>query len=317
VASQVFKIKIWATGSLSRNYSPTPVFEVSRYKRMKTWLKTFALVGMGALCMPVFGANPARPGTVNYIEGVANLNGKQLDEKKDVGTVSLNAGEVLSTEAGKAEILLTPGVFLRLDDHSAVKMISPGLIPTQVEIERGRAAVEVDEIYSQNVLEIFDGGVTTQLVKNGFYEFSAQPATVMVFLGKATVKTSNGNAVVKGHHEATLVQGIVNKPVKFDSRPARDVFYNWNSLRSQYLAEASNQIAGGYAGLAGFGPGWYWDPYMWNYTFIGMYPYWSPFGFGFYPPWWGGYYGGGFYGRGFYGGGGRGGFHGGGGGGHR
>ena len=37
----------------------------------------------------------------------------------------------------------------------------------------------------------------------------------------------------------------------------------------------------------GFYPGWYWDPYMWDYTFLGWDPFFSPFGWGFYP--WGGY----------------------------
>jgi uncharacterized membrane protein YgcG len=125
----------------------------------------------------------------------------------------------------------------------------------------------------------------------------------------------------------TLAEGVQAKSMKFDAKNARDGLYNWSYLRSQYLAEDNNRIAGQYAGVAGFNPGWYWDPYGWNYTFIGMNPFWSPFGFGFYPPWWGGFYGG--YGHGHYGHGGyahggevRGGFsggggRGGGGGGHR
>ena len=88
------------------------------------------------------------------------------------------------------------------------------------------------------------------------------------------------------------------KTVSFDSHPKDDVLYNWSSLRSQYLAEANDQIAGEYYGMAGFYPGWYWDPYMWDYTFLGWDPFFSPFGWG-----WGGFYGGyGYYGRGFYGG---------------
>jgi hypothetical protein len=115
----------------------------------------------------------------------------------------------------------------------------------------------------------------------------------------------------------TLAANVEPKSISFDERGAEDQFYNWSSLRSQYLAQANNQIAGEYAGVTGFYPGWYWDPYMSDYTFIGLGPYWSPFGFGFYPPWgwYGGYWGGrGFYGHGFYGGGAYGGgFHGGGG----
>jgi len=288
-------------------------------------LMTTALLCTGVLCAPAFGADQAHPGTVNYVEGAAFLEGKQLTEKS-VGSVELNAGEVLSTTTGKAEMLLTPGVFLRLDDNSAVKMISPDITPTQVELERGRAAVEVDELYPQNNLEILDAGMNTQLVKTGYYEFNARNRTVMVFTGKAAVEVGDGKyQVVKGHHEFALGEGAREKTVNFDARTAEDELYNWSSLRSQYLAEANSQIAGQYAGVSGFSPGWYWDPYMWDYTFIGMDPYWSPFGFGFYPPWGRGFYGGGVYRRGYYGHGpggrgrgglGGGGFHGGGGGFH-
>jgi len=97
------------------------------------------------------------------------------------------------------------------------------------------------------------------------------------------------------------------KPANFDPRKAQDDLYNWNSVRSEYLAQDNNEISGQYAG-AGYDPGWYWDPYALDYTFIGAGSFWSPFGWGFYPfgwggGWWGGgYYGGGYYGGGYYGG---------------
>ena len=277
---------------------------------MTTVVKAIGLLGIGVLCVSAFAANPARPGTVNYVEGAVFLEGKQLTAK-DVGSVELNVDEVLSTTSGKAEILLTPGVFFRLDNNSAVKMISPSITPTQLELERGRAAVEVEELYPQNNLEILNGGVITQLVKTGYYEFDASNPTVEVFKGKAAIRVGNGKyKVVNGHHEIVLAEAAQGKPASFNVRDAADDFYNWNSLRSQYLAEANNEIAGEYAGISGFNSGWYWDPDMWDYTFIGMNPYWSPFGFGFYPPWgWGGgYWGGGFYGGGYYGRGFRGGY---------
>jgi hypothetical protein len=250
---------------------------------------------------------------VNYVEGAVLLDGSPLN-RQDVGRAYMQPGELLSTQTGKAEVLLTPGVFLRLDDHSAVKMVSPDLTKTQVEVENGRAAVEVDEIFPQNNIQVIDGGVATQLLKSGFYEFTAGLPTAMVFTGKAAVRESNGKLrEIKDHHELTLGANEAVKPASFDTRDAEDGFYNWSLLRSEYLAEANNQIAGDYAGVDGFAPGWYWDPWMWDYTFIGMGPYWSPFGFGFYPPWgwYGGHWRGGFYGGRMYGGGYRGAFNGG------
>lgn len=270
-----------------------------------TWLR-FGSTALAAalLAAPAMAANPAHPGTVNYVEGAAFVAGTAIHQK-DVGTADLNPGEVLSTEKGKAELLLTPGVFLRLDSNSAVKMVSPELTRTEVELEHGRAGIEVDEIYKQNDLLIADGGVTTQLVKPGYYEFDANNPTVLVFKGKAAVEVGDGKyKTVKDHREMALAANDKPldkvKPVGFDAKDAQDELYNWNSLRSQYLAEANNQVAPEYAGAAGFYPGWYWNPYGWGYTFIGVDPFWSPFGFGFYP--YGGFYGGwgGWYGGGRY-----------------
>jgi hypothetical protein len=301
---------------------------------MKRKFMTIALMGVGMLGAsaygagqvptygvnqaPAYGAEPAQPesanpGAVNYVEGAVFLDRNPLN-RRDVGAAYMQPGAVLSTGKGNAEILLTPGVFLRLDENSAVKMVSPDLTKNQVELEKGRAAVEVDQIFPQNDLEVVDGGVPTQLVKPGFYEFSAGQPTAIVFVGKAAVRESNGKfREIKDHHEMALTTNGEVKPANFDTRDAQDDFYNWSALRSEYLAEGNNQIAGEYAGVQGFTSGWYWDPGMWDYTFIGMGPYWSPFGFGFYPPWgwYGGYWRGGFYGGRMYGGGFRSGFNGG------
>jgi hypothetical protein len=264
--------------------------------------KLIALAGASLLCAPAFGDNPApsmaQPGAVNYVEGSVSLQGQVLNPKS-VGSTELSPGQEITTEKGKAEILLIPGVFFRLDDNSAAKMISPDLTHTQIELEHGRAAVEVDEIHDQNQLDVLDAGVPTQLVKNGFYEFDANQPEVLVFDGKAAVEVADGKyRTVKSHHEFALAAAgpedkplAKEKPVNFNTNEAKDDFYNWSSLRSQYLAEANNQIAGQYVGAAGFAPGWYWDPGFWGYTYIGWDPFFSPFGWGFYPFGWGGWWG--------------------------
>ena len=269
------------------------------------------VLSLATLCTPAFGANPARPGTINYIEGSALLAGEPVTQKS-VGTVALDPGQVLSTQQGKAEVLLTPGIYLRLDDDSSVKMISPDLTFTQLALEKGRATVEIDEIHPQNNVQIIDGGVPTQLLKVGLYEFNANNDTASVFNGKAAAhEAPNKSVVIKEDHQLALNEGPREKPQHFDKNASEDELYNWSSLRSEYLSESNAQLSGYYAS-AGYAPGWYWDPWVYDYTFIGPYPFYSPFGWGFYPF---GYYGsyGGYYGRGIYGHGYRGGFHGGGG----
>lgn len=269
----------------------------------------FALLGTAVLCL---GALPARadvpagngnanipePGTLNYIQGSANLAGKQLNNQ-NAGKIEMNKGQILHTQDGKAEVLLTPGVFLREDDHSSVKMISPNLTNTKVALEQGEIGIEVDEIHPQNDLQIVDNGVTTQLLKKGFYEFIASQPKVLVFSGEARVETGDGTyQKVKKHHEMALVASAQARPRRFNGNDAQDNLYNWSKLRSQYLAEANQRYAHKYGwGRWGGYPGWYWNPWAldWDWAWG---PGWGPgWGFGWgWNPWWGPAFG---YGGGF------------------
>jgi len=281
-------------------------------------LRTIAITALAALFAPALFAlnteyatqnapaptNPAVPGTLNYIEGSATINGQPLGQNA-VGSAALEPGQTISTTTGRAEVLLTPGVYLRLGQNSAVRMISPDIINTAVAVERGRADIEVDQLFKQNDIHIVENNVPVQLVKTGLYEFDADNNSMFVFDGQAAIDKGNGHwTKVKASHEVSLAEGTANlRPTKFDvSQQEQAGLYRWSSLRSDYLAEANQQMAGEYG--AGYAPGWYWDPYMVDYTFLGAYPFYSPFGWGFAPFGWGGYYGGfgpGYYGGGFYG----------------
>src|SRR5215831_18442064 len=103
------------------------------------------------LSVPAWGADTdnrhnAVPGTLNYVEGQASIDNQTLDSKS-VGDAELQNGQILETGNGKAEILLTPGVYLRIGDNSSVKMVSANLTNTQLALDRGQAMLEVDQIY--------------------------------------------------------------------------------------------------------------------------------------------------------------------------
>jgi len=236
------------------------------------------------------GANSALPGTLNYVEGQANIGTETLDSKS-IGSTTLQSGESLTTERGKAEILLTPGVFLRLDSNSSAKMLSPSLTDTEVGIDQGRAMVEVTEIRPQNDLQVRENGASTRLLKTGLYAFDADHEMVQVFDGQAKVQDGDRQVTVKGGHQVALDEPGKLKAEKFDKKAyAEDDLYRFSSLRSSYVAEAnmdaarSYYIDGGF-GSGWYGSGWYWSPWFGAYTFIpadGIF--YSPFGWGFYSP---------------------------------
>ena len=85
----------------------------------------FASVILAAiLSAPAWASKTALPGTLNYVEGNASI-GEQTLNSQSIGSAELQPGQSLVTGNGKAEVLLIPGVFLRVGNNSSVKMISP------------------------------------------------------------------------------------------------------------------------------------------------------------------------------------------------
>jgi len=231
-------------------------------------------------------ANPGRPGTLNYVEGQVSIGSGAVDPKS-VGSVQLEAGQSVSTEQGKAEILLTPGAFLRLGANTSVNTISLGLTNTEVQVERGHAIVEVAEIYHENNLRGDLNKSTTRIVEKGLYDFDAARNELRVLDGKASVQENGVPVEVKSGHELALNSAGSLKAEKFDKKTYEDDLYNWSSLRSRYLAEANTDAAQIYqvGGSGWLGTGWYWDPWYDAYTFIpGDGIFYSPFGWGFFSP---------------------------------
>lgn len=262
------------------------------------WKHIASIVVAGMLALPAFGAPKipapdmqpvAQIGTVNYVEGEASINGQPLGQNP-VGTAVL-AGQTLATRNGKAELLLTPGVILRLDSGSSVRMDSPGLANTVVTVTQGRAMVEADQVLPANNIVVNEDGFGVKLVKRGLYEFDATAGQIRVFDGQANLVSDMKTVEIKGGHELALNHAKL-KTHDFDKKAYEDDFYRWASLRSSYLAEANASAARLYVngGPGWYGPDWYWSPWFDAYTWIpGDGIFWGPFGWGFFSPWYVGY----------------------------
>ena len=174
-------------------------------------------------------------------------------------------------------------------------------------LDKGQAMVEVTQIQRENNLEVIQDGASTRLLKLGLYDFDADNQTVRVFDGEAMVTEGSRRVKVKAGHEVSVAGDGVSKATSFDKKAFEsDALYRWSSLRSAYLAEANADVAPSYeyGGAGWYGADWYWDPWFDAYTFIpGDGIFYSPFGWGFYSPFYAGWgpfgwgYGGGFYGH--------------------
>ena len=249
-------------------------------------------------------ANYPQVGALNYVEGQVSVNGQSVSPKS-VGSVDLQKGQSLTTQTGRAEILLTPGVFLRADDNSSVVMLSPSLAPTTVELAKGRAMVEVTYIRKENDIRINENDASTKLLKKGLYDFDADSGEVRVFKGQAAVYVGD-RKITLGQKEEVAVNSAKPKSNYFKPAQYQDSFYDWSRLRSQDVLQANAALADQY-GDGSYGPDWYWDPGFgaWAFPFDWGWGFYSPF-FAYPPAFYGygaPYYGyrGPYYGRPFYG----------------
>lgn len=247
----------------------------------------------------------AKPGAVNYIEGNAQLDGRPLTVS-NLKAVFMNAGSLLETRDGKVEVLLTPGVFLRVGDNSRVRMLKPSLIDTEIAIEAGESMLEVDQFVKDSHITVSVHGGLAEIAKNGLYRFRADgQASVAVIDGKAEVSFGEKHASLGKGREALLTDAL--KVQEFNKNEP-DELYAWSNIRAEYNASVTYQAArsansssgyagGGYGGYSyggglynggyggGFyGNGWYWSNGFNSWLWMPGGQFFSPFGWGFYGP---------------------------------
>ncbi len=248
---------------------------------------------------PQAPAEPPGPGTINYVEGQVSLDGQGLSGRS-AGTARLIPGHALTTTDGYAEVLLTPGAFLRIGHNSEIHIFSAGLVETQVQLARGSALLEVDQLIPGTHLGVVMSGATTQIAKNGLYVFDSTRQAVMVVDGQATVQEAAGTTTLDKRHQVLLASTHPLKKSGFKLKTIEtDPLYAWSRARSEDVAQASSSAAANASSYLAPAPGWYWDPTWNSYGFWPSADYaYSPFGWNFYSP---GYFGFGFYGGGYYG----------------
>jgi hypothetical protein len=240
------------------------------------------------------------PGTVNYTEGQVSLDGRQIGNQQPGyqqgarGLVVLQPGQTLDTGSGFAEVLLTPGSFLRMGHNSQVRMVAAGLADTKAQLDQGTALVEVDQFVQGTNLTVAMNNATVKLEKKGLYDFDAGEQTVKVLDGKANVLEAAGSKTIGKDDELRLASEKPLKKMSFEASLVKaQPLYVWSEVRSQDESQANVSLAENVATYGGwYGPGWYFDPAWSFYSYLpGDGFLYSPFGLGFYSPAFIGYYG--------------------------
>lgn len=242
----------------------------------------------------------AHSGTVHYFDGAVSVDGEALHAK--TGRFSeLKEQQVLKTTQGRAEVLLTPGVFLRVGENSEIKMLDNRLASTRVELLSGSVAVESDDPQmstKDSPVTLIYKDYDIHMVKYGLLEVSAEPALMRVYKGEAIVTAAGSRATVKDGHQLPFSAALLTE--KFNDKVGDDL-YLWSRDRSQSLSAASmssarslnSGLAGygfssggiGYGGVNGWNSNWFYNSSLGMFTFVpGGDMFLNAFGYGFFSP---------------------------------
>jgi hypothetical protein len=234
----------------------------------------------------------AKSGTIHFVDGKAYRAGADLKPNKTGEFPALEPGQTLSTEEGYAEMLLTPGVFLRIAANTEVELVSNRLTDTKLKIVKGSALIEAGEVPADNKITINAGAYTALITKRGLYRFEANPDRIRVIDGRLEtwmVNDATGARPVVLKKGRQLSGGEMTT-AKFDAKTV-DELYAWSRRRSELVAVANFSAARAAASTSGYTytrsslGQWVYLPMFGFFTYLpgnGMYR--NVFGFNYFSP---------------------------------
>jgi len=268
---------------------------------MKLFYLAALAIGLAALPAAAQPVISAKSGLLSYVEGNVLLNDQPV-EFSTTRFADVKENSIVKTEDGRAEVLLTPGVTLRMGENSSLRMIANRLVDTRVELLSGSAVVEADQIAKDTNVTVVVGQGSVALPKAGLYRFDASPAQIKVFKGDAEVEVAGQTKLVSTAHMLSLATETASIE-KFNTEDT-DSLDRWSHRRGSYMAMAntsaarslvsSGSVPSGWGMGSGLGIGMGYGPCSsaWGYnSYYGMMTFipcsgslWSPYGYRFWSP---------------------------------
>lgn len=178
-------------------------------------------------------------GIVYFFEGSVYL-GDQVLQPHPGKFSSVPPGAELRTAEGRAEVLLTPGVFARIGARSAIRMVANELSDTRVELLAGSALVDSAEPNSGTSVTLIYKNWSVRFLEQGVYRIDTDPPRLSILQGKAEVSAGAEKGVTVGRG-MNLPFASVLVPQPSTDWP-RDALSAWAEGRQQSIS-ADDAIA--------------------------------------------------------------------------
>lgn len=225
----------------------------------------------------------AKAGLVHYVEGHVLLDGRRLQIKAGEFP-QIPVGGSVATGRGRAEVLLAPGVFLRLAEFSEVRLLSDDVTDTRLELLQGSVLMECAETVKGNRLAVAFRDASVTIRSDGLYRLDSEPPELRVYDGQASVESGGRVLRVKKGRAVALDGSPMAR--KFQSKSG-DAFLRWSRRRAETIAMANLPAAHTLhqARIRLRGSGWILLPDFGMLTYVPYDGIWvSPFGYRFYSP---------------------------------
>ena len=176
----------------------------------------------------------ARAGIIQYREGKVFLNSDVPFVQSDF--ICMDNGQILRTEKGRAEVLLAPDTYLRLDENSALRMEQNRIDDVLLALEEGSALIEVVQRVRGNPMKLRISAGVIEIKEEGLYRLNTNPAEIRVYGGAALILSGNKKTKVKSGREVRPDKGLTSEG--FDANVS-DALHQWSAKRSFDLFIAS------------------------------------------------------------------------------
>jgi len=181
-----------------------------------------------------------RSGIVHFCEGAVYLGDQPLESHPGKFS-SVPEGAELRTGEGRAEVLLTPDVFVRIGDRTTIRMVANKLSDTRVELLGGSAVVDSAEPSSGTSVTLIYRSWNVRFFERGVYRIDSDPPRLWVLQGKAEVSANPNQGALLVEQGMYLPFAPVLVPERSTDQP-HDALSTWAEGRQQSIS-ADNTIA--------------------------------------------------------------------------
>lgn len=189
----------------------------------------------------------ARAGGVNFVAGdVTFKRAGESDWRQLTKDDDLRSGDAVRTgRYGRAEILLNPGSYLRLDYDSEFELTDASLAGLRLRLARGRAIVEAMGYGSEGLsFVVSTPNAQATIVRTGVYRFKVagpDSTEIVVQKGRALLGADR-SAQLKEGRAAVFARAGGFEIVKWEQKKSRDGFDEWSRERAEHLARINNKL---------------------------------------------------------------------------